>query len=65
MATFKNNGFTKRNYECTNLVACVTDANPKENGDKKHLDWQPAVDGVLNGLTKLWICDGVAYYGYI
>lgn len=64
MATFKNNGFTKRNYESTNIVACVTDGDPKKQGDKVRIDWTPAVDGVLNGLTMLWICDGVTYYGY-
>jgi hypothetical protein len=65
MATYKNNGFTKRNYDCTNIVACVTDENPNERGDWKQLDWQIATDGILNGLTKLYICNGVAYYGYL
>ena len=65
MNTYRNANFTKRNYECTNIVACRTEHNPKERGDKRAINWEPAVEGVLTGLTMLWICDGVEYWGYL
>jgi hypothetical protein len=65
MNTYRNSNFTKRNYDCTNIVACRTEHNPSERGDKTNIAWTPAVDEVINGLTMLWICDGVEYYGYL
>ncbi len=31
MKTFKNINFTKRNYECTNIVFCQAETAPDEN----------------------------------
>lgn len=56
--TFKNKNFTKRNYECTNVVACVAETAPNAN-------YVPADDSILEGLTQLWIEGGVRYYGYL
>ena len=58
MATFKNKNFTTRNYECTNVIACVADAAP----DKNYIE---SDDSVLQGLTQLWIENGVRYYGHL
>lgn len=58
MDTFKNKLFTKRDYECTNIVACVAEQAPSEH-------FVPADESVLNGLTKLGIERDVAYYGYL
>jgi hypothetical protein len=56
---FVNQNFKKRDYECTNIVACVAEKAPDENyvpTDKPQ---------ALQGLTRLWIQGGVEYYGYL
>jgi hypothetical protein len=65
MNTYRNTNFTKRDYESTNIVACQTEGNPSVNGDRQRIEWMPATEGVLNGLTALYICDGVRYFGYL
>lgn len=58
MQAFKNTQFTKRNYDCTNIVACVADQAPNEN-------YAPSDEAVLNGLMHLYTQSGVRYYGYL
>ena len=58
MSYFKNKHFTKRNYECTNIVACVAAAAPDEN-------YIEADETILKGLTRLWVENDVEYYGYL
>lgn len=58
MNVYRNKQFTKRNYECTNIVACVADQAPGDN-------YEPADPSILNRLTQLWIEKGVKYYGYL
>lgn len=55
---FKNLNFTKRDYELTNVVACVADKAPNEN-------YKECEASELNGLDKLWKEGNVQYYGYI
>lgn len=59
MTTYINKHFTKRNYECTNIVACVAEANPDA------AKWEVADASVLAGLTQLWTERGVRFYGYL
>lgn len=61
MATFKNKNFTKRNYECTNIVVCVADKAPVTPDNR----WQPVDESALNGLEPLYVQAGVRYYGYM
>jgi hypothetical protein len=49
MQTFKNRYFTKRNYECRNIVACVAPSKPTLMQDC----WVKADANILSGLTKL------------
>jgi hypothetical protein len=56
--TFRNVAFTKRNYECTNVVACIADAAPGPN-------WVECDPETLTGLTKLYCQGGVSFYGYM
>jgi len=62
MKTFKNRLFKKRNYDCTNLVACVSESAPSS-------DYIECGDEALEGLTQLYIehAEGlrVRYYGYL
>lgn len=58
MTTFKNSNFKKRDYEATNIVACVAEIAPAAN-------WIPSDESVLNDLTALWIEGGVQYYGWL
>lgn len=56
--TFKNKNFTKRDYECTNVVACEADAAPNAN-------FVPCDASELKGLTHLWTERGVRYLGHM
>jgi hypothetical protein len=58
MTTFRNTNYIKRDYETTNVVACVAAAAPGPN-------WEPADESVLSGLQSLWLANGVRYYGYL
>ena len=58
MKTFKNIHFVKRDYECTNLVACVGESAPDAN-------WVECDPSVLDGLNQLWIERSVRYFGYL
>lgn len=56
--TFRNTRFTKRDYECTNVVACEAEAAPDAR-------WEECSPDVLAGLTHLWTERGVRFYGYL
>ena len=58
MKTFKNKNFTKRDYECTNIVACVAEIAPNNN----YIECDPFE---LEHLEKLHTENGVQYYGYM
>lgn len=58
MKTFRNIKFTKRNYDCTNVVCCVAESAP--NGD-----WQECDGEEIAGLTHLFTRSGVCYYGFL
>jgi hypothetical protein len=60
MKTFKNKNFTKRDYECTNIVACCAEKAP--DGEI----WVECEEKDLpKNLTKLWIEKGVQYLGWL
>lgn len=59
MLTFRNKNYTKRNYECTNVICCQAEKKP-ETGD-----WQQCEDHEIKGLTQLFIQAGVRYFGYL
>jgi hypothetical protein len=56
--TYRNKNFQKRNYEVTNIVACVATDAPNEN-------WIECDESELNGLSKLWTQGDVQFYGYL
>jgi len=58
MTAYRNTKFTTRNYECTNVVACIADAAPAAH-------WEACDESILDGLTKLYTQAGVAYYGHL
>ena len=60
---FRNKHFTTRDYETTNVVACLAENAPNEN-------WIPTTHEALNAMLRspvkpLWIEGGVQYYGYL
>ena len=61
MAVYKNKYFTKRDYETSNIVACVAETKPTSPDDR----WQEADKSILVNLTPLWIENDVRYYGYL
>lgn len=60
MATFKNKNFTKRDYEATNIVACVADDAPA-TPDNRWIE----TDMDISNLSHLWTQADVRFYGYL
>lgn len=60
MKTFKNKNFTKRDYEATNVVACQGTEAPNDN-------WQETDEPIIAklNLQRLWIENGIQYYGWL
>lgn len=58
MLTFKNTKWIKRNYDCTNIVACQAPVAPNEN-------YQIAEESILEGLTPLHRIGETKFYGYM
>ncbi|QCW19979.1 hypothetical protein [Flavobacterium phage FPSV-D2] len=60
MKTFKNKNFTKRDYECTNIVFCQCEIAPNEN-------WIECDENEIQKLkcSQLYTQAGVKYYGYL
>jgi len=58
MKTFRNTKWTKRDYECTNVVACVAEKALGEH-------WVECDESILAKLSPLWIQNYVQYYGYM
>lgn len=61
MTTYRNRYFVKRDYECTNLVACVAETAPQTPDNQ----WIEDDDCILEGLTQLYIQNGVRFYGWL
>ena len=60
MTTFKNTNFTKRNYECTNIVFCQSEIKPDDN-------WVECdeIEIELSNCYQLYIQNDVRYFGYL
>lgn len=58
MKTFRNKKYTRRNYDCTNIVACQAETLPGN-------DWEECAETILEGLTSLYVVAGVRYFGYL
>ena len=58
MKTFKNTKPTKRDYECTNVVACSAESAPSA-------DWVECDESVLANLSPLYTQAGVRYFGWL
>lgn len=58
MKTYRNTKFTTRNYDCTNVVACVAASAPATH-------WEIVDGSILVGLVKLYSQGGVTYYGHL
>lgn len=67
LKTFRNTEFVKRDYECTNIVACQAESAVAIGRcfDERSPKWVECDDSVLNGLTMLGIERGVRLYGYL
>lgn len=67
MKTYRNLNFTKRNYECSNVVACQTALVPGADGrlPGSTAVWQESHESILNGLESLWLQSDVRYYGWL
>jgi len=57
-ATYRNTRWTRRDYECTNVVACVASVAPGA-------EWVECDESALDSLDHLYTQAGVKYYGYL
>lgn len=65
---FRNKNFTKRDYECTNIVAAVVLGNDEMYPavtTPKGGNWEVDNSGVLKGLMLIQRVAGVEYWGYL
>lgn len=63
MAMFRNKNFTKRDYDCTNVVACESEFAPNEN---YVLTSHEELNSMLkSSIQPLFIENGVQFYGYM
>lgn len=60
MKTFKNKNFTKRDWECTNIIFCQSENAPNEN-------WIECdeSDIIQMNCHHLWTQNGVRYFGFL
>lgn len=58
---YRNTLFTKRDFEATNIVAC----EQLETWAKIESVYEEADASILEGLSALWVIEGVRYYGYL
>ncbi len=58
MKTFRNKNFTKRNYECTNVVICQAESAPDAN-------WIECDESEIKGMAQLWTTNGVRFFGWM
>jgi hypothetical protein len=56
--TFKNKNYTKRDFECSNIVCCTATTAPGPQ-------WVECAEAELFGLQKLWITGEVRFYGFL
>ena len=54
---FRNTKYTRRNYDCTNVVACEADKAPSR-------DYVPCDRADLNDLFYLYTANGAVYFGH-
>ena len=67
MKTYRNLNFTKRDYECSNIVACQTALIPDAGGrfPGSSAIWGLSYESILKPLQPLWIQGGVQYFGWL
>ena len=61
---FRNKNYTDRNYEATNVIACVVTSQAPDDfilGDR----WVADPDLIISNLTHLYTQSGVRYYGHL
>jgi hypothetical protein len=58
MQTFKNKNFTKRDYECSNLVYFVADVAPNDM-------WEPTSESISETMVQIYRIGDVRYYGWL
>jgi hypothetical protein len=67
MKTFKNKYFTKRNYECTNVVFAQSETTPTHDTNGNLITdgrWVECREDE-NTCNQLFISGGVRYFGYM
>ena len=65
MNVFLNANFTKRNPDCTNVVAFVADKIEQVRAVAPNAKIVLGEKSDLARLERLWVQGGVAFYGYL
>lgn len=61
---FRNPAYHGRRDDAANVVACVAYEKPEHGLSGQPADWVPSAPGILEGLDKLGVVAGVAFYGF-
>lgn len=66
MAYFRNPAYRGRLGDCMQVVAAVAPNKPAHGLNGQPFEWEPAAGpAILDGLDKLGVVAGVAFYGYL
>lgn len=58
---YRNTHFTKRNYDCTNIAACI----PVDDEAKVPEGYEVAPAEILQKMQPLWIDGGIQFWGWL
>ena len=65
MKIFKNAKYTKRNYESSNIVACVAPSLEAVKRVFPAMEWYDGDEDILAPLTQLYCQGDVRVFGYL
>lgn len=64
MKTFRNANFTTRDYECSNIVACIGETAPT-TGNWVEIECELEAEIFVEKLQRLYIENGRRFLGYL
>ena len=67
LKVFKNKNFTKRDYECTNLVYAVGETQPEGDFWEETKEFESVDNDIefATNTTSLYVSCGIRYFGYM
>ena len=65
--TYRNANFTKRNYDCTNIVCCEAESIEQARAASPNANWVLCDEGEITSrnMSHLWTQGGVRFFGWM